>query len=302
MDVPTAAVAAAAPAAAPEQDEPVAPAPAEPAPAAAEQPEQPAEPVAPPQPALPEQVVPEPPVVEQPQVRPPLPAPRPTPRPSPAPAPAADGLFAPSVPAIGDPRQGDGLDMGETTPIFEEIASAWFRSNRPIPVDWESTAAAGPALSGPSALEAPIVPGPAGPPSPVARPAAPTPEPAVAAAPAAPAPTEQDFASAADEGWRAASEVVTEHADELTSAGLPKRRPRARLVPGSAGSAVLAAPATAARSAETIRGRLASYQQGIRQGRESRMRGDNGAASETNGGSGTGPAGDAGGNHDEESS
>ena len=33
------------------------------------------------------------------------------------------------------------------------------------------------------------------------------------------------------------------------------------------------APAvTAARSAETVRGRLASYQQGVRQGRETRLR------------------------------
>ena len=30
------------------------------------------------------------------------------------------------------------FDLGETTPIFEEIASAWFRSNRPVPVSWES--------------------------------------------------------------------------------------------------------------------------------------------------------------------
>ena len=99
----------------------------------------------------------------------------------------------------------------------------------------------------------------------------------------------------ADEGWRAASGAVTEREDELTPAGLPKRRPRARLVPGSAGSSVLAPPAGSTRSAESIRGRLASYQQGVRQGRESRMRG----AQQHNGG--TGPA-NAGGNHDEESS
>jgi hypothetical protein len=44
-------------------------------------------------------------------------------------------------------------------------------------------------------------------------------------------------------------------------------------VPGSAaGSAVLAPPSGPARNAEAIRGRLASYQQGVRQGRESRLR------------------------------
>jgi hypothetical protein len=86
------------------------------------------------------------------------------------------------------------------------------------------------------------------------------------------------FASVADEGWRAASGAAAERPDELTAAGLPKRRPRARLVPGSAGSAVLAAPASSTRSAESIRGRLASYQQGVRQGREVRLRRDPGDA------------------------
>jgi hypothetical protein len=64
---------------------------------------------------------------------------------------------------------------------------------------------------------------------------------------------------------------------------------------------VLAPPAGSTRSAESIRGRLASYQQGVRQGRESRMRGVQQQGSTPAGGSGTGPA-NAGGNHDEESS
>ncbi|MDT7710842.1 MAG: hypothetical protein QOG20_6449, partial [Pseudonocardiales bacterium] len=69
----------------------------------------------------------------------------------------------------------------------------------------------------------------------------------------------------------------------------------ARLVPGSAGSAVLSPPVTASRSAETIRGRLASYQQGVRQGRETRARGgEPGTATDTS----TNPAS----THDEESS
>ena len=87
-------------------------------------------------------------------------------------------------------------------------------------------------------------------------------------------PAGHSFATVADEGWRAASGASAERPDELTAAGLPKRRPRARLVPGSAGSAVLAAPASPTRSAESVRGRLASYQQGVRQGREIRLRRD----------------------------
>ncbi len=261
--------------------------------------------------------------------------------------------------------------MGETTPIFEEIASAWFRSNRPVPVSWESdtgshptvppsTTVSGEEHTDPSGVARPgeptssdsrpgtagdgwgqdvgrspvgtpadswpsvgrPAPGPAdiladagadAPPSswqvppaapsaqpptpsavpPTATPPSPVPAAAVppnalppgipsarptldeaeAPAPRVPEPTPADFSTAADEGWLAASGAVAEPPDELTAAGLPKRRPRARLIPGSAGSAVLAPAVTAARSAENIRGRLASYQQGVRQGRETRLRG-----------------------------
>jgi hypothetical protein len=213
-----------------------------------------------------------------------------TPTPTPFGAPVAagpdgdgdpDALFAASVPAIAEPdgmsrsrrplgelRRNDADDLTEPTPIFAEIASAWFASDRPVPVDWELGQRPGAepeqrAPVEPSALDVPERPGPVEwltPPQ---------------AAPAVPAePSAQAFATAADEGWRAASGVAAERPDELTAAGLPKRRPRARLVPGSAGSAVLAAPTAPTRSAESIRGRLASYQQGVRQGREVRLRRD----------------------------
>jgi hypothetical protein len=109
-----------------------------------------------------------------------------------------------------------------------------------------------------------------------------------------PEPTPADFSTAADEGWLAASGAVADRPEELTAAGLPKRRPRARLIPGSAGSAVLAPAVTAARSAESIRGRLASYQQGVRQGRETRLRG--------HGSDQPAPPAAPGADHDEESS
>jgi signal transduction histidine kinase len=308
------------------------PAPQEPAQPALQQPQQSA-------PQQPQQQAP------QPAPRPtPQPAPRPTPRPTPRPFPQAstppateqapasaparpepasfdaDGLFAPNVPVIAEPPsrvptgRPSGFDLGETTPIFEEIASAWFRSNRPIPVDWKAEQNGTPpeaAPSAPAAAPQPAARPPAPSPRPTPAPAAPqtsevpvTPAPAPAPAPAAQPEvvvSEQEFATMADEGWRAASGAVAERPDELTAAGLPKRRPRARLVPGSAGSAVLAPPAGSTRNAETIRGRLASYQQGVRQGRESRMRGvqQQGSAPGANGG--MGPA-NAGANHDEESS
>ena len=197
-----------------------------------------------------------------------------------SPAPAGDGLFAAAVPAISEldvPARPRGpsaggrrgpVDITETTPIFAEIASAWFASDRPVPVDWELgerpdddlVPASAPAPAPPAgSIRAGLLDGPD----------LPVPVPATD-------PNGQAFATVADEGWRAASGAAAERPDELTAAGLPKRRPRARLVPGSAGSAVLAAPASPTRSAESVRGRLASYQQGVSQGREIRLRRDPG--------------------------
>ena len=309
-----------------------------------------------------------------------------SPPPSRVPDPA-DELFAPRVPSLdpdgqlpGHDPNASAFDLGETTPIFEEIASAWFRSNRPVPVSWESdtgshpvvppsttapaadttdpngvtrtgpsdgradgwgqsdrspvgtpadgwpsvgrpapgdvladagvdtppsTRPAAPSAVPPSGVPSPSAPAAAGPPSalpPASTPAYPAarqaygPADATPAAPAPrqPEPTPADFSTEADEGWLAASGAVADRPDELTAAGLPKRRPRARLIPGSAGSAVLAPAVTAARSAESIRGRLASYQQGVRQGRETRLRG--------HGDDHPAPPAASGADHDEESS
>jgi len=74
--------------------------------------------------------------------------------------------------------------------------------------------------------------------------------------------------SPADEGWRAAQVVASPTADETTTAGLPKRVPRANLVPGSVGGGEgtpEAAPPS--RSAEDIRNRMASFQRGVREAR-----------------------------------
>jgi hypothetical protein len=77
------------------------------------------------------------------------------------------------------------------------------------------------------------------------------------------------WTSPADEGWRAAQAVASPAAAESTTAGLPKRVPRANLVPGSVGGGEgtgteAAAPA---RSAEDVRSRMASFQRGVREAR-----------------------------------
>jgi len=77
--------------------------------------------------------------------------------------------------------------------------------------------------------------------------------------------------SPGDEGWKAAEVVKKPVAAGLTPKGLPKRVPRSNLVPGSA-DGVGAAKATPspipARSADAVRSRLASFHQGLRQGRD----------------------------------
>jgi signal transduction histidine kinase len=75
--------------------------------------------------------------------------------------------------------------------------------------------------------------------------------------------------SAADEGWRAAQVVASPAADETTTAGLPKRVPRANLVPGSVGGGEDSSTeaASPARSAEDVRSRMASFQRGVREAR-----------------------------------
>ncbi|WP_246281876.1 sensor histidine kinase [Fodinicola acaciae] len=101
-------------------------------------------------------------------------------------------------------------------------------------------------------------------------------------------PQPQAWRFAADAGFEAASRASVEPT-ERTAAGLPKRTPRARLVPGSVPSTESADPtpvtapvtpatvapmgpvgpltATARESAESLRDRFGSYQRGVRAGR-----------------------------------
>ncbi|MDD7969168.1 hypothetical protein PGB27_27820, partial [Actinomycetospora sp. DW7H6] len=149
---------------------------------------------------------------------------------------------APSTEGNGHPRNGGrtpgravperlpgraGIPQRERTPIYDEVASAWFRE-----------------------------------------------------APPSAGPDEAEWASTSgDEGWRAAAASADAldagvSAGGTTEAGLPRRRPRAQLVPGAArpGGAPGDGPAPAVprRSAEAIRGRLASYQRGVADGRTTR--------------------------------
>ena len=80
----------------------------------------------------------------------------------------------------------------------------------------------------------------------------------------------QTWSSPADEGYRAAKVAAEPASDETTTAGLPKRTPRANLVPGSVGGSGSGDETDSApppRSADTIRNRMASFQRGVRDAR-----------------------------------
>jgi signal transduction histidine kinase len=91
------------------------------------------------------------------------------------------------------------------------------------------------------------------------------------------------WSSPADEGWRAAEMVSAPSSGGLTPAGLPKRVPKANLVPGTAGLETAAAPAPA-RSASATRDRFASFQRGVREGRAARRGGEENQDREDDGG------------------
>ena len=90
---------------------------------------------------------------------------------------------------------------------------------------------------------------------------------------ATPAADQASWHSPADEGWRAAETVAAPTTGATTSAGLPRRVPRANLVPGSVGEPDAASGGSStssggpSRSAEEVRSRLASFQRGVREAR-----------------------------------
>jgi hypothetical protein len=71
----------------------------------------------------------------------------------------------------------------------------------------------------------------------------------------------------ADAGWQAAQAAVDPALGGVTAAGLPKRTPRANLVPGVAAASAPSTTPMPPISADRVRSRLSSFQQGVRRGR-----------------------------------
>lgn len=78
--------------------------------------------------------------------------------------------------------------------------------------------------------------------------------------------SEQEWTSAADRGWKAARTAAEPLAGGLTTSGLPKRVPKANLVPGTAPRPENFKQVPS-RSADRVRNRFSGFQKGVREGR-----------------------------------
>jgi hypothetical protein len=81
------------------------------------------------------------------------------------------------------------------------------------------------------------------------------------------------WSSPSDAGWEAAEVAHAPVSSGTTSVGLPKRVPKANLVPGGVGG-TSPAPSAPARSAAQTRERLASFQRGVREARSTKEAGE----------------------------
>ncbi|WP_433349836.1 nitrate- and nitrite sensing domain-containing protein [Microtetraspora malaysiensis] len=151
------------------------------------------------------------------------------------------------------------LERGdEFLPIFAAVESAWFR--RPAQQAGGAVRADGGATGARETSGADLTSGAASGTTGASG--------ATAARPSGDGAARGSWGSQADSGYRAAAAASAPTTGGVTDAGLPRRTPKANLVPGS----VNAAPSTpdAARPAvspDLVRSRLSSYQQGVRRGR-----------------------------------
>ncbi|MEU6429043.1 nitrate- and nitrite sensing domain-containing protein [Microbispora sp. NPDC046973] len=160
------------------------------------------------------------------------------------------------------------LEQGEEfLPIFASVESAWFR--RPSdtgPQAAPAARAAAEAAAQAAGEKAGEKPGETT--GEIARVPRSAPAPGPVGAPEAQSGNPGGWRSRADSGFQAAASARDPLLGGVTAAGLPKRTPKANLVPGSVGAD---GPAAAAPrppvSADAVRNRLSSFQQGVRRGR-----------------------------------
>jgi signal transduction histidine kinase len=235
-------------------------------------------------------------------------------------APASTGQRG-QAPAAGATNPGEVDAPTERLPIYEAVLSQWFRPDE-AGGESDSISAGIPAPAPAAAPPEPVVepkpvsngstangigglptrvPGKAGAAagfgikpggSAATTTSTPAPEPALLADPT-PASSAADatatWETPADEGWQLAQASLAP-VSEKTGAGLPKRVPKAHLVPGSAAARPSKqqqsdAPPLPPRTADAVRGRMSSFQRGVRRGRHALIEAYSGGASPLSDGS-----------------
>ncbi|PPK70540.1 nitrate- and nitrite sensing domain-containing protein [Actinokineospora auranticolor] len=203
--------------------------------------------------------------------------------PLPETAPDADhddaGTYNPVTPRDEQPRPDRGVDAPtERLPIYEAVLSQWFEAG--------DTGSTPPVTNGHTLDDEDTEPEPAHTgeetqvTEPVAAPVedadgdeAPEPQPEPEPEPEPVTAKADAWRSPGDDGWQRARALLDTSAETITTAGLPKRVPKAHLVPGSAApreettAEQPAVPPLPPRSADAVRGRMSSFQQGVRRGR-----------------------------------
>jgi len=162
-------------------------------------------------------------------------------------------------------RSGDGQYADETMelPIFRELESAWFSTaKQPTPPAPGGDVTISKRIPTGEPVRAPEVPQQAAPPQP--RSPEPAPVGAGAATSGAAGAVGSPWQTAADEGWQAARAAAETPVEATTTAGLPKRKPMAQLVPGGVDRAETS---TQRRTPEAVRGLLSAYHRGVQRGR-----------------------------------
>ncbi len=177
----------------------------------------------------------------------------------------------------------------ERLPIYEDVLSRWFQGGEAAAAPGNGNGSGNGNGHSAEATEMFAVPEAETPAQRTSSPQLPKRE-VAEATPPAPARKKAPKADwgVSDEGWQAANKVLKSSVDDKTTAGLPKRVPNARLIPGSPakqtssaksaqssqGGGQSASVATAVapprrRSAERLRQQFATYQRGVQMGRES---------------------------------
>ncbi|HXR70390.1 nitrate- and nitrite sensing domain-containing protein [Actinocrinis sp.] len=170
-------------------------------------------------------------------------------------------------------------DTNERLPIFEAVESEWFRRRGTRPPHsgwsprsvqpWDATrAASGAAQAASNVQQVQAGPGMSGPGSQ-------SPNAGRFRPPAAPAPrmTESEpaartWSSPGDDAWKAAAALANPVRDGTTTSGLPRRVPKANLVPGKAGAngaAKVTPPPGLSSTAEAVRRRLSTFRRNSQQ-------------------------------------